>query len=160
MTFDPSEFLNKTVEGVLDTKLIPVPENMSEEGYQAEIIKVDVRSWVKRDDSSVSGLAADIQWEIQDEAVKTHCGRDKVTCKQGLMLDLTESGDLDMGKGKNIDLGKLRTVLNQNQKGVPWAFSMLEGQMAKIFVSHRFGDEPDADGELPVYAEVKRVGKL
>lgn len=151
--FDPSEFLNATINDANDTKLIPVPENLAGDGYTMLAGKVDVRSWQKKDDPSVSGLALDIVWEIQSEEVKSFCGRDKITCKQGIMLDLTDSGALDMSKGKNIGLGKLREALGLNTPGQPFAFSMIEGRMALGFVSHRVNGED-------VFAEVKRVNKL
>lgn len=151
--FDPNEFLQQTVEGVHDTKLINPEDNMAGEGYQILATKVECRTWQKKDDPSVSGLALDILWEILDEGVKTHCNRDKVLVKQGIMLDLTDSGQLDMSKGKNISLGRLREALDMNVAGQPFSFSMIEGRMAKGFVQHRVVGED-------VYAEVKRVGKL
>ncbi len=148
--FDPNEFLNETVTGQLDTKIIPVPENMSGDGYLGLVEKVDVRQWVKKDDPSISGLALDILWEIQDENIKTEVARDKVIVKQGIMLQLTESGQLDMSKGKNVPLGKLREALDMNKPGEPFNFNMIVGRMGKLFVSHRVVGEN-------VYAEVGRV---
>lgn len=153
MTFDPNEFLNSTVTDSNDTKLINPPDNMAGDGYMILARKLDCRTWQKKDDPSVSGLALDIQWEIQDETVKTFCGRDKIFCKQGIMLDLTDSGQLDMAKGKNIDLGKLREALGLNTPGEPFSFSMIIGRMARGFVHHRVVGED-------VYAEIKRVAKL
>lgn len=151
--FDPNEFLSQTITDANDTKLIPVPDNMAGEPYLMLAGKVEIRSWQKRDDPSVGGLALDIQWEIQDEAVKEHCGREKLTCKQGIMLDLTDSGQLDMSKGKNIGLGKLREALDMNQPGQAFSFQMIEGRLAKGHVQHRVVGED-------VYAEVKRVVKM
>jgi len=151
--FDPNEFLNQSLTDANDTKLIPVPDNMSGEGYIAIADKVEIRSWQKKDDPSVSGLALDIIWDIQDEGVKAAVGREKVSSKQGIMLDLTDSGQLDMAKGKNIGLGKLREALDMNTHGQAFSFAMISGRMAKVFVQHRVVGED-------VYAEVKRVGKL
>jgi hypothetical protein len=81
------------------------------------------------------------------------CGREKVTCKQGIMLDLNEGGQLDMGKGKNVSLGKLREAIGLNSPGQPFSFSMIQGRMALGFVQHR------VDGDQ-VFAEIKRVQKL
>lgn len=153
MTFDPNEFLDQTVDAANDTKLINPPDNMSGDGYTILAEDVKCRTWQKRDDPSVSGLALDILWEIQDEEVKMFCGREKILCKQGIMLDLTDSGQLDMGKGKNTGLGKLREALDLNTPGQPFSFSMITGRIAKGFVQHRVvGDD--------VYAEIKRVAKL
>jgi hypothetical protein len=150
--FDPQAFLDATVEGQLDTTLIPCPIGE----FQAQISKIDVRPWTGKNDLTKSGVALDVQWEIQDQGVKDTCQRDKVTVKQGIMLDLTEDGKgLDMGKGKNIGLGRLREAVGLNNPGQPFAFNMLPGQMAKVSVNHR-----PADNGVDVYAEVKAVAKL
>jgi len=144
--FDAAEFLNTEITVTLDTEIIPCPADL----FPATISKVELRQWKKKDDPSVGGLALDLIWEIQDEEVKRVCNREKVTVKQGLMLDLTDSGKLDTSAGRNISLGKLRDALNLNQSGQAFAFSMLEGRMAKVQVSHRAVDDS-------IFAEVKRV---
>ena len=151
--FDANDFLNSTVTDSNDTTLINPPDNMSGDGYQMLCTKVDCRAWQGKADPSKSGLTLDVQWQIEDESVKKFCGREKVVCRQGIMLDLTDGGQLDMAKGKNIGLGKLREALGLNTPGVPFSFSMIVGRMAKGFVQHR------VDGEN-VYAEIKRVAKL
>ena len=69
------------------------------------------------------------------------------------MLDLTDSGSMDMGKGRNVGLGRLREALNLNQPGQVFSFSMIPGRLAKVAVSHRI------DGEN-IYAEVKSLARL
>lgn len=148
-TFDPNQFLDMQVTDSNDTKVVPVPVGE----YVAVAEDVKVRSWSKRDDPSVAGLALDIVWVIDDQQVKEFLGRDKVTVKQGVMLDLKDDGGLDMGKGKNVGLGRLREAVDLNKPGVPFAFSFITGRAAKISVKHR------VDGE-DIYAEVKGVAKL
>jgi len=131
-SFDPATFLNQTFEGQLDTKMIPCPAGE----YLALADKVEVKTWSSKDGSS-SGLKLEIIWDIQDENVKKLLDRDSVKVKQDQMLDLTETGALDMGKGKNIGLGRIREALGMNNKGEPFAFSMIAGRMAKVIVSHR-----------------------
>jgi len=147
--FDVNDFLNTEITGALDTEITPCPADT----YPASISKVELRQWKKKDDPSQGGLALDLIWEIQDEEVKRICNRDKVSVKQGIMLDLTDSGKLDTSKGRNIGLGKLRDALGLNEEGQPFSFSMLDGRMANVTVSHRpVGDD--------IFAEVKRVHKL
>ena len=147
--FSPEQFLDMQTTEANDTKLVPVPVGE----YVAVIDEVKARSWKKKDDPSIGGLALDIVWSIDDEGVKTLLGRDKVTVKQGIMLDLTETGGLDMGKGKNVNLGKLREAVGLNVPGQPFAASMLDGRLAKIRVEHR------VDGDT-IYSDVKAVTKL
>lgn len=143
--FDAQSFLDSSVTSANDTKAVPVPQGE----YVAIVDKVVPRQWTSKDGTS-SGVALDIFWSIEDAAVKAELGRDTVTCKQGIMLDLTPAGGLDVSKGKNIGLGRLREAVGLNKAGVAFSFSQLPGQMAKVKVSHRI------DGE-DIYAEIKGV---
>lgn len=147
--FSPEQFLDMQVTESNDTRAIPVPVGE----YTAVAEEVKCRQWQSKKDPSMSGLALDIKWSIDDAAVKELLGRDKVTVNQGIMLELTDSGGLDMGKGRNIGLGRLREALGLNAPGQPFSFMMVSGRVAKISVSHRI------DGEN-IYAEVKGVAKL
>lgn len=147
--FNPEQFLDMQVTESNDTKTIPVPVGE----YIAVVEDVKCRQWQSKNDPSKSGLTLDLTWSVDDAAVKELLGRDKVTVRQGIMLDLTDAGGLDMGKGRNIGLGRLREALGLNAPGQPFSFSMVAGRVAKVSVSHRI------DGEN-IYAEVKGVAKL
>lgn len=146
-TFDPTVFMNSTIEEANSTEQVPVPEGE----YLAIADKVEIVPWASKDGSS-SGLKAQIIWDVQDDAVKQLLDRSKVTIRQDQMLDLTEAGNLDMGKGKNVGLGRLRTAVDLNTPGQPFAFSMIQGRMAKVLVKHRVANDT-------IYAEVKGVAK-
>lgn len=145
--FDPQAFLDSSVTEANDTKVIPVPIGE----YLGVIDKLAPRQWTSKDGSQ-SGLALDITWIVEDEDVKQFLGRDTVNVKQGLMLDVLPSGQLDMSKGKNIGLGRLREAVGLNTPGQAFSFQQLPGQMAKISVKHRLVDED-------TFAEVKSVAK-
>ena len=116
------------------------------------IEKVAPRQWQSKDGTQ-SGIALDIIWLVEDAGVKQLLGRETVTVKQGIMLDLSSSGGLDLSKGKNVGLGRLREAVGKNEEGQPFAFSMLPGLSAKIAVSHRMNNDD-------TFAEVKNVAKL
>ncbi|MGH2638967.1 MAG: hypothetical protein ACRDF4_06765, partial [Rhabdochlamydiaceae bacterium] len=71
-------------------------------------------------------------------------------------LELTSSGAIDFGKGKNVGLGRLREALGQNKIGKPWSFNMIRGSLAWGFVD----PEPDAEDPLTVRNIVKRVSGM
>lgn len=147
--FDPNQFLDMQFTEANDTVII----NPDDGEYQAQIEKIDFRPWQSKSDPSKAGLALDITWELQSEAARQKTGRDKVTVRQGLMLDMLSNGGFDMGKGKNIGLGRLREAVGQNVSGRPWTPSQLIGQMAKVLVKQR------VDGDS-IYVDVKGVTKL
>jgi len=145
MTFDPATFLNTTFTEANDTKVIPVPAGE----YLAISEKVEIKPWSSKDGSN-SGIKLEIVWDIQDENVKALIGRDVVKVTQQQMLDLTDTGALDLGKGKNVGLGRIREALGLNTPGEPFAFGMIQGRMAKVAVSHRtYNDE--------IFAEIKKI---
>lgn len=148
MSFDPQSFLDSSVTETNDTKIVPIPVGE----YLGIIDKVVPRQWTSKD-GSTSGVAIDITWLVEDTGVKEFLGRETVTCKQGIMLDTTASGGLDMTKGKNIGLGRLREAVGMNTPGQQFSFGMLPGQAAKIVVKHRITEDD-------VFAEVKGVGKV
>jgi hypothetical protein len=149
-TFDPANFLDATFTDSNATSSTP-----PDEGDYTGIVEGEpaIRQWTSRDGTK-SGLALDVMWGIdlpQDQKDKT--GRDHITVKQGIMLDLNDNGGLDMGKGRNISLGRLREAVGLNSPGQPFNFRMLSGKMAKINIKHRI------DGDA-VYADVKGVARL
>lgn len=148
MSFDAQSFLDATVSSSNSTRVIPVP--LGE--YMGIIDKVSPRQWQSKDGTQ-SGIALDVIWLVEDAGVKQALGRDTVTVKQGVMLDLNTSGGLDLSDGKNIGLGRLREAVGKNEEGQPFAFSMLPGLSAKISVTHRVNGED-------TFAEVKAVAKL
>jgi hypothetical protein len=152
--FDPNTFLDMTVQESNSTVTTPVPIGE----FIAVIEDVKAREWKKKDDPSVAGMALDVVWNIDDANVKQLLERDKVAIKQGIMLDLTPEGGLDMGKGKNVGLGRLREALDLNQAGQPFGFKMLVGRAAKVKVTHRIEQKPGE--EAKIYAEVGAVAKI
>lgn len=148
MSFDAQSFLDASITGQNDTKIIPIPQGE----FTGIVDKVAARQWTSKD-GTMSGVTLDITWLIEDEAVKAELGRASVTCRQGIMLDLTPGGGLDMAKGKNVGLGRLREALHLNQPGQAFSFGQLPGQAAKVKVSHRI------DGE-ETYSEIKQVVSL
>lgn len=147
MSFDPNTFLNSTYEEANDTKIVPCPAGE----YLAIADKVEVKPWASRDGSS-SGLKLSILWDIQSDDAKAIVGRDSVKVPQDQMLDLTDTGALDMGKGRNVGLGRLREALGMNAPGEPFSMGAIQGRMAKVVVSHRPNGED-------LYAEIKKVAK-
>lgn len=139
--FDTESFLSTTVEGEMSTEFVPVPE-----GEYTAIIK-DVKARQAK-----SSHIMDVVWEIDDPEVREVTGMENPTVRQSIFLDMTESGSLDLGKGKNIALGRLREALGQNGPGA-WAPSMLLGQAAKVRVEHRIY-------EGKTFADVKAVASL
>ena len=147
-TFDPDSFLNEEIDGAFSTSLEPIPEGEYLAVIGSEEKSVQVRQTNK------GSLILDVTWEIQDEALFTQLGRTKLTVRQSLFLDTTPNNTLDRSKGKNVQLGRLRAALGQNDPMKPWVFGMLKGAgPATIKVTQR----PSPDDETIIYNDVRAV---
>lgn len=151
-TFDPNEFLDQVVEGENSTSITPCPVGE----FLAVATKIAAKPWASKDDPSNAGLKLVVTWEIQDEAVKVACGRDKVLVNQDLMLDLVDgTNTLDMGKGKNTGLGRLREAIGQNKPGQRFSYSMILQSLAKVNIVHG----PNKNDPENPFVNVKAVAK-
>jgi hypothetical protein len=148
MTFDADSFLQASVVGANDTKIIPCPIGE----FPGIVSKISPRQWQSKDGTQ-TGVALDVFWMVEDAGAKAATGRDEVIVKQGIMLDTTPQGGLDMSQGKNVALGRLREAVGKNDPSQPFSFAMLPGLMAKVSVAHR-----EYNGDT--FAEVKLVTKL
>ena len=132
-------FLNLTTNESLSTELLAVPEGeylaVSGPVSADNIRDFDIRRGVN---AGNKGYAFDLEWDVNDDggALKAYLGRSPKV-RQSIMLDINKDGALEMGKGRNVGLGRLREALGQNLMGKPWSFSNLGGQVAKIKVKHR-----------------------
>ena len=151
--FDPNTFMDATFTESNSTVAVPVP---AREYPTALIEDAKITPWQGKKDPSLSGMKLQIVWEIDDDAVRQELDRSKVTVRQEIMLDLNDAGTgLDMGKGKNVSLGRLREAVGLNSPGQPFSFAMLKGRVARIVVSHRQNPENPEQ----IFAEVKSVAK-
>lgn len=144
--FNPEAFMNSSVEEANSTQLNAVPEGE----YPGVINSVTPRT------TGTGKALLSVGWKVDDENARKETGMAEPMVYQTVWLDLTESGGLDMGKGKNVGLGKLRDALGQNKAGQPWSPGMLVGQTALIRVAHSI-DKRDG---VSIQAEVKAVAAL
>ena len=140
--FDENAFMNNETSEQGSTVATPIPE-----GEYMAVIK-DIKPRSVKDNR----LILDVIWAIDDPEVTKATGIPFPTCRQSVWLDTTETGGLDMSKGKNITLNRLREAVGQNIGGQPWKPGNLVGQNARVTVKHRI------DGDN-VYADVKGTAK-
>lgn len=149
MSFDPEAFKHVTFEEPLDTEIVPPDEGV----YNAKVYNWDLRGGTSEKGNDWAMLQ--ITWELEDQdgsqAQKT--GRDTVTARQSLFLDLTDDGKMDTSKGQNVRLGRLREALGLNDR--PFSFDMLMGQQAKVNVRHRETD----NGTFPEVNNVAHISE-
>jgi hypothetical protein len=140
---------NASVQAPLPTQITPCPEGE----YTGMIEKIELRTMdTKNGPRAILGVS----WSITDEGAKQATGRDPLIVRQDCWLDLNEAGnDLASDPAANVDLGRVRAAVNQNNEG-PWQMGMLTGAgPAIVKVTHRT-DEKTGN----VYDEIRKVAKV
>lgn len=158
-TFDTETFLNATYEQANSTRLPLVPAGE----YKAEADRINVRQGeIKEGENSGDRwYRLELLWSIDSDKLKTQLKMDKVAVKQSFFLDVTDSGTLDMGEGKNVSLGRLRESLGMNNSGRRFSISSFKGAMATIRVDNKMADrDGGALKKGDMFAEVGAVTRI
>lgn len=144
--FDPQAFLDTQTTEANDTRVIPCPIGE----WQGTAANVEIKSGITKQGERAGEpwTKLNVKWEIVGTEANQAVERDKITVTQGIMLDLTPQGGLDVGRGKNTQLGRLREAVGLNTPGQPFSFRMIIGRSAKLAVVHR-----ESEGNL--YDDVK-----
>jgi hypothetical protein len=126
-------FLDTTLDAPTE-KREPLPIG----DYTAVIGEVASRVWTGKADPTKSGVALDIPLIIDVPAeLQVSMGLPPtLNLKDSVMLDLTESGMIDNGKGKNRALRNYREATNMNKPGDVFSPRKLQGQVITIKVTH------------------------
>lgn len=140
-TFDPDTFMQQTVDQPLDTEYFKCPEGE----YPAMIGEITSQNFETFDFTYRNGPQAgqpgsmtklNIPFVINDDKLKAATGRDQIIVNKQIILDLKD-GALDFGKNRNVELGRVRQAVGQNNPG-PWTFANLSGAgPVMVRVEHR-----------------------
>jgi len=148
---DPQSFLSQKVNAALSTKRIAVPAGE----YPARVSKVDYRQMPNKQKPGEHFHIYEVTFAIDDENAKAVTGLNEPTVRKSIFLELGPDGLLDTSKGKNVDLGRFREAIGQNDPDKEWGFEDPVGAVCVIQVVN----EPSADGQ-DTYANVGKMGKL
>jgi hypothetical protein len=144
--FNPETFMDSTLTAPNATKVEGVPPGE----YQAVVDDEIKPPKVVTTKTGETMVFFEVPFNIQDEALKAKLGRDKLQVRHSVRLDIDESGALDMGKGKNVGLGRLREALGMNDG--PFIPRALAGKgPVTVSVQYQKGSTE--------YTEVNKVGR-
>lgn len=137
--FDPQSFLDAQITEPTE-KRPPLPVG----DYTAVIGEITARAWQGKTDPTKSGIAWDIPLTLQIPAeIQQEMGVaiDTLTMKDSVMLDLTESGTIDNGVGKNRRLRNYREATNMNKPGDAFSARKMVGQVVLVKVKHELYED-------------------
>lgn len=148
MSFDAQTFMDEvTTEAAVRRPPIGAGTQLV-----GEILDISVRVNQGKQDPSKTYTGLDVK--IKCDTTMVAGQPEQVTLKDGFVLDLNDSGNLDWSVGKNRRLGMYRESLGMNVAGQPFSIKQMLGRGIKITVKHRIAD----DGQ--VYEEVGQVMKV
>ena len=156
MPFDPSTFMEQTIDEPLSSQRLLCPEG--EHPMTVGEFNFDDKTFrnITRKDGSEAVILR-LPFVIQDPKVNEELGRDQVIVYfRDIWLDFKPgTSELDTGKGKNADLGAIRKALGLEGGNV---FASMRGAGPVLgMVRHRGIDENDPERKI---AEVVRVAPM
>lgn len=152
--FNPDTFLQTNYADATSTATVLLPKD----DYVGVIKDLVPRQVQGTKDPSKYYLFLDFQVEIGTPgALKEELGRDISRIRDSISIELLEgSNAIDMGKGKNVKLGRLRDAAGQNISGEAWNPSMLNGAAVKVSVIQ----EPSDKDPTIKYNRISAYGKI
>jgi hypothetical protein len=161
--FDPDLFLQQTVDKPLETEftLVPTGEYLAAiDDFDKDAMEQIDFTYKKGDRAGQPGTMykLTLPFVINDDKVKQELDRDKVTISKQLILDLDDNGKLSEGKNKNVELGRIRDAVGQND-GSPWSIAQLRGA-GPLMVRVTHVEFERRDGSRGKRAEIDRVAKV
>ena len=138
---NPDTFSNLVVTEAMDTTAPQVPAGDHPMYIKSQKLRQQGEYWLM-----------DLMCVATSQEAITETGKDEPTVRGSIFIDFTPEGALDFGRGKNVQLGKLRDAVNQNQKGKPWSPGMLVGASFIGRVSHRIDKNDNPQAEIKGYA--------
>jgi hypothetical protein len=162
MDFDPDTFLQQSVDGPLatDFTLVPIGEYMASiDDFDRDAIETIEFEYKKGARAGQPGKMYKFNCPIviNDDKVKAELGREKVVVTKQIILDIDEdTGKLATGVNRNVDLGRIRDAVGQNDSA---PIASLRGAGPFIArVTHV--DFTRKDGSKGKRAEVDRVARI
>lgn len=146
--FDPNVFLDAQ-QTEANTKRPPLPtENPEDDAglYLAVIgeITADSGTLGKGDRAGQpwASMVIPLRIQVPSPLQQTQGFAPEVTISDRAFLDLTPSGGLDNGPGKNRSQKKYRDATGTNNPGEPFAWRMLVGRTIRVKLAHElYNDE-------------------
>lgn len=158
--FSPETFLDATTTEE-SVKRPPLPAGRD---ITASITDVKMRTWQGKKDPTKGGIVADIKLEFDLTAypdIRTLVGGlDKVVITDGIMLDLTEQGNIDYSPGKNGKLRLYRDATGLNIAGQAFSLRMFMGRMVRARIKHVPSENVGPDGKPEMYDNIETVAKV
>ena len=145
-TFDPETFLTTEIVGEMETRYTPIPDGE----YSSTIDEIAIRVI---DNDSGRSILLDVTHLIHDEELAENMGMERLTVRQGIWLDVSDNGAVELGPNKNVKLARLREAVGQNSGG-PWNFNMLKGA-GPLFVT--VGHKVDDGDPTVIYNRIMKT---
>lgn len=157
MTFDADSFMQTTVDAPMATEMASTPEG------EFRVVIGEVNSTAlksiavtKKDGTKEDRQVLSIPFIIRDQEINKKSDRETIVHYETFWLDFTSEGKLDTGEGKNVNLGRLRAVIDQNVPG--WSpLHLSNAGPFMIAVKHKAGT---GNNEGKTFVNISKYAKI
>lgn len=144
--FNPEAFLSTNMDKPLEKRdALPTSNPEASDGCYIGVVRdVKSRVWEGKTEKTAgrSGVAVDVTLDVDVPAsLQTTQGGPKRVLSDSIMLDLTEAGQIDSGKGKNSRLRMYREATNLNNPGDSFSFLKMVGRPIKFKLEHEMWND-------------------
>lgn len=150
MSFNPDLFLDtRTTEANADRR-IPIPEG--------EYKFLQIKSLEAKPTKNPKYASVMVVFVLEKNPIleKTFPGREEITVTGRINIELNAQNGIATGDNINVEWGQLRSAVNLNQPGMPFAPRMLVGRgPGLLHVSHR----PNEEDPMNPFIDVGRFVK-
>lgn len=154
--FNPEAFLDATTTEE-SVKRPPLPAGRD---FVSTLKGIKMRTWQGKQDPTKGGVVADVQHEFDlsayPDVMALLGGLEKVIITDGIMLDLTEQGNIDYSPGKNGKLRQYRDATGLNVAGQAFSLRMFEGRLVRARIKH----VPNKDVPNEFFDNIESVAKV
>ncbi len=165
MSFDPEQFVQSLETNEAGaTEYMPIPASTDPrcggQDYLGQCTKVEARQIHSDKNGGQDFLVLELTYELSHPTMNLAeiTGRDKNFARHAIFLELKADGKtLDMGKGKNVPLNRIRDMYGQNVSGQHWSPLKLLNTMALCVVEHRPNEKNPEGAPFAQITQIKKV---
>lgn len=154
MAFDPESFDFLEILGANDTKRTPIPEYP--DGVLLMCVDTNKPKQFTMKDTGETRWVAELVFLVDHDKAREETGMKEPKIRMPIWLDINEQG-LDMGKGKNVDLGRARAAMGLNDQSRPFKFSDFKGRTCKGIIKHTVQDKKDKANFGDKFANITKL---
>ena len=144
--FDPESFLDTTINTQFATNIPPIPE-----GEHLCLVTALDPKVITGKSSGEDFFILEVECTVDTEEAREATGMKEPKARKSLFMDIDDDGCLKDGETDNVDLGKFREALGQNNENEDWKPSDMLGQ---VFIGSIYHEPSNKENDDRVFSRI------